>query len=148
MWCLFGDYQPKKLTYQSLWVPECLQVLQIRWWKNIFRCNLSILTAWPAPWLSATVASCDANIAKVQGKVTAHGGPKKEDSDKVINFLGYIRASIIMLWNYRNIIKGKALKCKPSANCTCTILLIDGLGYLYVFTCGLPLVASGVSDTG
>ena len=25
----------------------------------------------------------------------------------------------------------KALKCKPSANCACAILLIDGLGYLY-----------------
>ena len=26
------------------------------------------------------------------------------------------------------------LKCKPSANCACAILLIDGLGYLYTFT--------------
>ena len=41
-----------------------------------------------------------------------------------------------------------ALKCKPSANCACAILLIDGLGYLYAFTRGLPLVARGESDTG
>ena len=42
----------------------------------------------------------------------------------------------------------KTLKCKPSANCACAILLIDGLGYFYAFTRGLPLVARGESDTG
>ena len=42
----------------------------------------------------------------------------------------------------------KTLKCKPSANCACVIPLIDGLGYSYVFTRGLPLVACGESDTG
>ena len=42
----------------------------------------------------------------------------------------------------------KSAKLQPSANCACAILLIDGLGYLYAFTRGLPLVAHGESDTG
>ena len=42
----------------------------------------------------------------------------------------------------------KALQCKPSANCAYVVPLIDGLGYEYVFTRGLPLVARRESDTG
>ena len=76
MWCLFGDYQPKKLTSKSMG-SRVLTSTANKVGKKICHCNQSIRNLLLSPLLSATVASCNANIAKVQGKVTPHGAPKR-----------------------------------------------------------------------
>ena len=55
---------------------------------------------------------------------------------RITLFRPYFRWSTL----HKSLHNEKALKCKPSPNCTCTIPLIDGLGYWYN-TRGLPLVA-------
>ena len=55
---------------------------------------------------------------------------------------------LLTKWSLITDKKWKALKCKPSAHYACAVPLIDGLGYEYAFTRGLPLVGRRESDTG
>ena len=99
---------------------SCLVLTDPRWIRNTLSMALQLLRA-----------TFLADLANIPGL----GRPNSSSQGPVCR-------------SFRLLVKWKALKCKPVANCACAILLIDGLGYLYAFTCGLPLVAREESDTG